>query len=105
MASSFWTERFVTADGTYTCPWCAKPLKAKISQSPKNPGKAFVSCNKDYGGCNMFSWLEAEPNEDYKPQGEQPVVKKAKSAAANVVTKVLGPVTKKPNLMEERVGE
>lgn len=65
----FWTERFVPAENMYTCAWCDKHLKAKISNSEKNPGKVFVSCSKDYGGCGLFSFLDAPPNDKFKPGG------------------------------------
>lgn len=68
MAScEFWNTRFDRNSNMYNCPWCDRQLKARISQSEKNPGKTFVSCSKDHGGCGLFCFLGEEPNDKFKP--------------------------------------
>jgi hypothetical protein len=61
-----WSDQ-AQGDGNYTCPWCDSTLKPKISNSAKNPGRTFVGCSKDYGGCGLFSFLDDAPNEKFNP--------------------------------------
>jgi hypothetical protein len=70
----------------------------KVSQSAKNPGKAFVACNKDYGGCGLFCFVENEPNEKYNPNNG---FKRPRADGNNIV----GPIAAKPGVHEERLAE
>lgn len=99
MAScNYWDERFVGATGTYTCPWCDRDLKPKVSQSAKNPGKSFVSCSRDYGGCGLFSFLNDQPNEKFKPNGN----KRGRAEGGN---NIVGPIVNRPSVTDERLAE
>jgi hypothetical protein len=51
----------------YKCPWCSRDLVKKTSHSPANPERDFVSCDKKFGGCGLFCFLDAEPNEKFNP--------------------------------------
>ena len=69
-ACKYWTDKR-TSDGDYTCPWCARNLKLKLSNSEKNPGRGFLSCDTKFGGCGLFCFADAEPNEKFKPRGDK----------------------------------
>jgi len=97
-ACDFWTSKFEQATGTYTCPWCERDLKPKVSNSAKNPGKTFVSCSRDYGGCGLFSFLCDEPNEKFKP-------KSGKRARADGGNNIVGPIVNRPTVTDERLAE
>ena len=51
----------------YKCPWCARDLKSKLSKSEKNPDRPFVSCDKKFGGCGLFCFLDDQPKEQFNP--------------------------------------
>ena len=94
---SYWQGRFDANNQMYTCPWCDRGLKGKLSQSANNPTRGFVSCSKDYGGCGLFCFLDDEPNEQFNPRGQ----KRARSQGTNIV----GPVVNKPDVHEQRLAE
>ena len=98
-ACDYWNAKFDGPSGMYNCPWCPKQLKPTVSKSAKNPGKVFVSCNKDYGGCGLFSFIDKEPNDKFKPNG----TKRERSESAG--TNLVGPVAKRPDVLEIRLGE
>lgn len=102
---SFWVDRFDSARGMYQCPWCVNPrdLVPKISKSEKNPGKSFVACSKDHGGCGLFSFLSDAPNEKFNPNGGATAAKRARVEPQG--TNILGPLVNAPNVMEQRLAE
>lgn len=89
----FWKTR-ATGDGKYQCTGCTFHLKPFQSKSVKNPGRWFVSCNKEKGGCGVFSFLDEEPK---FPQGQ----KRARTGGNNYT----GPIAAAPNVLEERVAQ
>lgn len=95
--STYWTEKFNAASGMYQCPWCDRDLKPKVSNSEKNPGRSFVACSKDYGGCGMFSFLDAEPNAKFKPHG----AKRGRVDGAHV----MGGINQAPDQVAQRLAE
>ena len=60
MSDAFWTARFNAESKMYKCAWCDRDLKSKMSNSAKNPGRGFVSCSKDFGGCGLFCFNGSE---------------------------------------------
>ena len=104
--NQYWTEKFQAATGTYQCPWCNRDLRSKISQSAANPGKQFVSCDKKFGGCGMFCFTDALPNEKFNPnkggvkreRSEEP---QPRPGGNNIV----GPIVSAPNVTEVRLAE
>jgi hypothetical protein len=77
--NDYW-QKLSNGDGTYGCPnGCStdngnpKTLKPKVSNTAKNPGKVFVSCSKDYGGCGLFCWITETPHPKalQRKQGEK----------------------------------
>lgn len=103
MSNQYWAQKFNAESQMYDCPWCDRTLKAKMSTSAKNPNRTFVSCNKDFGGCGLFSFLDDEPNEQFNPnkkaggQGQ----KRARTQGTNIV----GPVVNQPGVHEQRLAE
>jgi len=61
----YWVDKR-EGDG-YKCPWCARDLKSKLSKSEKNPDRPFVSCDKKFGGCGLFCFLDDQPKEQFNP--------------------------------------
>lgn len=57
----FWSDCYIASADEFTCPACNKGMKQKTSNTPKNPGRAFVSCNDRYGGCGFFCWTDQKP--------------------------------------------
>jgi hypothetical protein len=108
MSLEYWNRLFKTESGTYSCPWCQRDLKPKMSNSAKNPGKTFVSCSKDFGGCGLFSFLDQVPNEQFNPNKQQQGgFKRAREAmpAASAGTNVMGSVANAPTALEQRFAE
>jgi hypothetical protein len=103
MACAYWNEKFNVATQMYECPWCQRELKAKMSMSAKNPNRVFVSCNKDFGGCGLFSFVDDQPNESFNPNKKQggQGQKRAKTEGTNIV----GPVVNQPAVHEQRLAE
>ena len=60
---SFWESR--QTDEGFTCPGeggnCQRVIKLKTSNTAKNPGREFVACSKDFGGCGLFCFLDERP--------------------------------------------
>jgi hypothetical protein len=104
MTDEYWVKLFDADKKTYTCPWCKRELKSKISNSAKNPGKSFVSCSKDYGGCGLFCFLNEQPNDKFKPAGGDGAPLAFKRARAEG-TNVVGPIAAAPNAVEQRVAD
>lgn len=107
MASQFWLDRYNEEKKMYVCPWCSRELKAKVSNSAKNPGKTFVGCSKDYGGCGLFSFLDGVPDDRYKPKdanASEPAQKKSRPAPAAPV-QVVGPIAAPPDQTAQRLAE
>lgn len=97
--TSYWNPRFDQEQGMYRCPeeGCTKMLKPKqAGPNSKNPGRWFVSCSADYGGCGLFSFTDEEP----KYLG-----KNNKKRARTGGTQVLGPLVNQPAAHEQRLGE
>lgn len=92
---AFW-QPLRNEDGTITCPSCGKALKAKVSSTPKNPGRSFVGCSKDYGGCGAFGFLD----EPWADKGKS-APKRARTAGTNLV----GPIAAAPNATDTRLAE
>jgi len=100
MASNeYWNSRFLAARGVYQCPWCPEELQPRVSNSAKNPGKTYVACNKERGGCGMFCFLDAEPNEKFNPNN-----KRARTDTYQGTT-VVGSVANGPNVTDTRIAE
>jgi len=104
----FWSSRFHADRGDYDCPWCARTLKHKLSNSAKNPGRTFVSCAKDFGGCGMFCFLDAVPDEKHNPNkrarsdnGDTSNTGGVRSGGNNIV----GPIVSAPNATETRLAD
>lgn len=95
----YWTDRYDANTQMYACPeeGCGKTLKCKLSNSAKNPGRTFVSCSSDYGGCGMFCFLNEEPK--YLGRNNN------KKARTDNGTQVLGPIVNQPQVHEQRLGE
>lgn len=82
----------------FGCPWCGLLLKKMVSgPNSKNPGRAFVSCNKDYHGCGLFCFLDDEPNEKFNPN------KKAGGNKRAAGTTLVGAVAKAPSVQEDQL--
>lgn len=114
MASEFWRPLFrPNADVKkvgYECPWCQRMLKSKVSNSAKNPGRSFVGCSKEYGGCGLFSFLDAEPDETYRPKEGKGADNAVASASApkrarTEGTNIVGPIVNRPDVTETRLAE
>ncbi len=103
-ACNYWNARFNAPTGMYQCPWCERDLKPKLSNSAKNPGKTFVSCSKDFGGCGLFSFLDAEPNEKFNPNNKRARTDNDAGPAYGG-TNVLGPIAHAPDVANERLAE
>jgi hypothetical protein len=52
-----WDE-YVSGD-KIGCPKCGLLFKPGTSNTEKNPGKRFFSCNSKFNGCGFFGWLDA----------------------------------------------
>ncbi len=105
--NKFWTERFVAATGSYQCPWCERDLKPKLSNSAANPGKTFVSCAKDFGGCGLFCFLQNLPNEKFNPN-KSAGVKRARDDGASPRaggSNIVGPIVMAPDVVEVRLAD
>jgi len=103
-ACDYWNQKYHADRAMFECPWCQRDLKSKLSTSAKNPNRAFVSCNKDFGGCGLFSFLDDRPNEAFNPnnkRGGGGGAKRARSEGTNIV----GPVANQPGVHEERLAE
>jgi hypothetical protein len=105
----FWSSRFNASAGNYQCPWCSRDLIPKMSNSAANPGKTFVSCAKDFGGCGLFSFLHQPPNEKFNPNKKQGF-KRTKEDSENDVPRVggsniVGPIVSAPNATETRLAD
>ena len=98
MACVFWQNKFNAGNGMYGCSDCSRDLKPKMSNSAKNPGRTFVSCSKDFGGCGLFSFIDEEPR---FAGGKATGVKRAKPEG----TSVIGPISNAPSAHEERLAE
>lgn len=108
MASQFWLQQYDAEKQIYTCPWCQRDLKAKVSNSAKNPGKTFVSCAKDYNGCGLFSFLDAQPDEKFKPKetnGTIGATNKRSRADPPAPVQVVGPIAAPPDAVAQRLAE
>jgi len=69
MTSEYWKNRYDPDSQQYACD-CGRSLRAKVSNTAKNPGRAFVACgNKTTGfeGCYLFSWLDEDPSTKKQP--------------------------------------
>lgn len=104
--ASYWADKTAQdpQKGTgYTCPWCQRFLKPKVSTSAKNPGRSFVSCASDYGGCGLFSFLDGVPDERFNPSKKDKgaPLKKAKVDG----TQVVGPIADPPDAVAQRLAE
>lgn len=97
--TDFWKQRHNGTDG-YDCPDCHRLLKPKVSQSAKNPGRSFVSCSKDYGGCGLFSFLDEEPRFSAAAG-----TKSTKRPRADAPVNIVGPVAMQPQAHEQRLAE
>lgn len=64
----FWTQCYDAARDDFPCPECSKAMKQRTSNTPKNPGRSFVSCNDKYGGCGFFCWTDQKPRGGAKRQ-------------------------------------
>lgn len=103
-ACAYWNSKYHADRAMFECPWCQRDLKSKLSTSAKNPNRAFVSCNKDFGGCGLFSFLDDQPNESFNPnnkRGGGVGAKRPRSEGTNIV----GPVANAPGVHEERLAE
>lgn len=90
----------------YNCPWCPRTLKAKLSNSAKNPGRGFVSCSKDHGGCGLFCFTDAIPDDKYKPKDANAEAAPAPGKRSRVEgTQVVGGINNAPNHVEQRLAE
>lgn len=60
--ATFWAEH-QREDGDFDCPGegCGRVLKARMSNTAKNPNRQFVSCGKDFGGCGLFCFTDERP--------------------------------------------
>jgi hypothetical protein len=106
MACEFWTARFNESAGNYGCPWCDRVLVPKLSNSAANPGKTFVSCAKDFGGCGLFSFLNNPPNEKFNPNNKKGVKRAATEDAPRAGgTNILGPIVNAPDATEARLAD
>jgi hypothetical protein len=101
--STFWQTQHNKTTGNFDCPWCQRELKSKLSTSAKNPNRVFVSCNKDFGGCGLFSFLDDAPNESFNPNKKFGGQKRARSDAPG--TNLVGPVAHQPGAHEQRLAE
>lgn len=111
MACQFWLDKRIEG-GDYQCPWCPRTLKSKLSNSIKNPGKSFVTCNKEFGGCGLFSFLDVQPNEEFNPSKKKTFNKRTKiddsigvGGAIPQGTNVIGPISNAPTATEMRLAE
>lgn len=102
MADQFWLN--LKRDDGYECPWCQRNLKVKVSNSAKNPARSFVSCSKDFGGCGLFSFMDARPDDRFKPGAERPT-KKGKTDGISGGTQVLGGIAAPPEAGAQRLAE
>jgi len=103
--NAFWDARYHAERGDYDCPWCDRTLKHRLSNSVKNPGRTFVSCSKDYGGCGLFCFLDAVPDEKHNPNNKgfkRPATEApARAGGSNIV----GPIVSAPNATETRLAD
>jgi len=108
-ACTFWAARFKADVGNYDCPWCDRVLVPKISKSAANPGKTFVSCSKDFGGCGLFSFLDAPPNEKFNPNKKQGFKRTKGEDDADAPrpggSNIVGPIVNAPNVTETRLAD
>lgn len=44
------------------CPQCGNIMYVAVSGSEKNPNRPYATCNKNYGGCGKFLWLDKSTN-------------------------------------------
>ncbi len=98
MATAEWKARYDEAQKMYKCMWCDRMLKAKVSNSAKNPGRTFVSCSGDHGGCGMYSFLDGAPNEKFR-QAKRARPDDAQTQGTNLV----GPIFAQPSATDERL--
>ncbi len=107
-AIAYWQEK-VLQNGNYQCPWCPRDLKAKLSNSAKNPNKLFVSCSQDHGGCGLFCFLDSEPNEQFNPAKKRSFCKRDRDESGVPAPKsgnnIVGPVVNRPDVHETRLAE
>ena len=98
----FWADRRDGAD--YCCPDCNRALKVKMSNTAKNPGREFVSCSKNFGGCGLFCFMNEEPR---KVGGgfKRPRDNNAPTPPRAGGTNVMGPVAATPGTHELRLAE
>ncbi len=112
MACKFWTDRFNAETKMYACPKCPRELKAKTSNSAKNPGRSFVSCSPDFGGCDMFCFLDEEPRERQQfpkraraPNHDQPIAaSRAPGMSGGAVITAPADI-KEPGVVEQRLAD
>lgn len=100
MSDTFWTSRFNAESKMYTCAWCPRELKSKMSNSAKNPGRGFVSCAKDFGGCGLFCFLDSKPDDKFRQQQGE---KRARAEPSG--TNIVGPVAAAMGDTDKRVAE
>ena len=107
MASTFWQQAFNGDTKQYTCPWCARGLKSKVSNSAKNPGRSFVSCSKDYGGCGLFCFLDAMPDDKHRPNatGDNSSKRARTDSPRTGGNNVIGPIADAPSAHEARLAD
>ncbi len=104
MANLFWQGQ-AKGDGDYTCPWCNRDLKSKLSNSAKNPGKVFVSCSADFGGCGLFCFIDKVPDDKYKPKNNATSTTKRARPEAEGGTQLIGGIAALPNGSEKRLAD
>jgi hypothetical protein len=96
VVNDYWAG-FASGD-KFGCPWCGLLLKKMVSgAASKNPGRAFVSCNKDYHGCGLFCFLDDKPNEKFNPNNKTGGNKRPAG------TTLAGPVAKAPSVQEDQL--
>lgn len=61
MQANGWDELYDARSDKYSCFVCGKQAQHSVSKTEKNPGREFVSCNKQRGGCGWFNWMDEQP--------------------------------------------
>lgn len=87
----------------YDCAWCDRELKPKMSNSAKNPGRSFVSCSKDHGGCGLFCFLDEQVNDKFRPKDASAAAPTKRAKVDG--TQVIGSINQQPNAVEQRLAE
>jgi hypothetical protein len=89
----------------FTCPWCQRDLKEKLSTSEKNPNRGFFSCNKDFDGCGLFCFSDATPDERFNPAKKQDFKRARREGGGATALQVVGPVANQPGIHDQRLAE